>query len=128
VLLYHLRAGVLELEDATVCYSGTLSEGLQNALWELGGAPSEHRTDRLSTAVNNMTDAKEFTARYEALLRDYRMDGQEIQAGKANENGDVQQRHCRLKRAIDQALMLRGSRDLVRSRSTRILCGCCWRS
>jgi hypothetical protein len=84
---------------------------LQNALWELGGAPLEHRTDRLSTAVNNMSDEKEFTARYEALLRHYRMDGQKIQAGKANENGDVEQRHHRLKRAIDQALMLRGSRD-----------------
>ena len=33
-------------------------------LWELGGVPLEHRTDRLSTAVNNMTDEKEFTARY----------------------------------------------------------------
>jgi hypothetical protein len=42
---------------------------LRNALWELGGVPLEHRTDRLSTAVNNMTEAKEFTARYEALLR-----------------------------------------------------------
>lgn len=113
-MLYHFVLAYSNWEDATVCYSESfesLSEGLQNALWELGGAPLEHRTDRLSTAVNNMTDAKEFTARYEALLRHYRMDGQKIQAGKANENGDVEQRHHRLKRAVDQALMLRGSRD-----------------
>jgi hypothetical protein len=113
-LLYHFVLAYSNWEDATVCYSESfesLSEGLQNALWELGGAPLEHRTDRLSTAVNNMTDAKEFTARYEALLRQYRMEGQKIQAGKANENGDVEQRHYRLKRAIDQALLLRGSRD-----------------
>jgi hypothetical protein len=113
-LLYHFVLTSSNWEDATVCYSESfesLSEGLQNALWELGGAPLEHRTDRLSTAVNNMTDEKEFTARYEALLRHYRMDGQKIQAGKANENGDVEQRHHRLKRGIDQALMLRGSRD-----------------
>jgi hypothetical protein len=113
-LLYHFVLAYSNWEDATVCYSESfesLSEGLQNALWVLGGAPLEHRTDRLSTAVNNMSDAKEFTARYEALLRHYRMDGQKIQAGKANENGDVEQRHYRLKRAIDQALMLRGSRD-----------------
>ncbi len=115
-LLYHFVLTYSNWEDATVCYSESfesLSEGLQNALWELGGAPLEHRTDRLSTAVNNMTDEKEFTARYEGLLRHYRMDGQKIQAGRANENGDVEQRHHRLKRAVDQALMLRGSRDFA---------------
>ena len=84
---------------------------MQNALWELGGVPLQHRTDRLSTAVNNMSDEREFTARYEALMRHYRLEGQKIQAGKANENGDVEQRHHRLKRAVEQALMLRGSRD-----------------
>ena len=97
-----------------MCYSESfesLSDGLQNALWELGGVPLEHRTDRMSTAVNNMSEAHEFTARYEALLRHYRMEGQKIQTGKANENGDVEQRHHRLKRAVDQALMLRGSRN-----------------
>ena len=76
--------------------------------------PLEHRTDRMSTAVNNMSDGQEFTARYEALLRHYRLEGQKIQAGKANENGDVEQRHHRLKRAVDQALLLRGSRDFAR--------------
>ena len=113
-LLYHFVLAYSNWEDATVCYSESfesLSEGLQNALWELGGTPVEHRTDRLSTAVNNMTDTKEFTVRYEALLRHCGMVGQKIQAGKANENGDVEQRHYRLKRAIEQALLLRGSRD-----------------
>ena len=28
-----------------------------------------------------------------------------------NENGDIEQRHYRLKESVDQALMLRGSRD-----------------
>lgn len=115
-LLYHFVLAYSNWEDATVCYSESfesLSDGLQNAVWELGGVPLEHRTDRLSTAVNNMSDEKEFTARYEALLRHYRMGGQKIQAGKANENGDVEQRHYRLKRAIGQALLLRGSRDFA---------------
>lgn len=58
-----------------------------------------------------MSDEKEFSIRYEALLRHYRLAGQKIQAGKANENGDVAQRHHRLKRALDQVLPLRGSRD-----------------
>lgn len=115
-LLYHFVLTYSNWEAVTVCYSESfesLSAGLQNALWELGGAPQEHRTDRLSTAVNNMSDDKEFTSRYEALLRHYGLSGQKIQAGKANENGDVEQRHHRLKRAIDQALLLRGSRDFA---------------
>jgi hypothetical protein len=113
-LLYHFVLTYSNWEDATLCYSESfesLSEGLQNALWSLGGAPLGHRTDRLSTAVNNMTDAKEFTSRYESLLRHYRMDGEKIQAGKANENGDIEQRHHRLKRAMEQCLLMRGSRD-----------------
>src|SRR5690606_6423293 len=31
-----------------------LAEGLQNALWTLGGAPAEHRTDSLSAAFRNL--------------------------------------------------------------------------
>ena len=51
----------------------SLSEGLQNALWHLGGVPFEHRIDRMSAAVNNLSDAKEFTQGYEGLLRQYRI-------------------------------------------------------
>ena len=99
-MLYHFVLTYSNWEDATLCYSESfesLSEGMQNAFWELGGVPLRHRTDRLSTAVNNMSDAKEFTSRYEALLRHYRTDGEKIQAGKANENGDIEQRHHRSK-------------------------------
>lgn len=115
-MLYHFVLTYSNWEDVTLCHSESfesLSEGLQNALWELGGVPLEHRTDRLSTAVNNMSNEKEFTARYDALLRHYRLEGQKIQAGKANENGDIEQRHHRLKRAIEQTLLLRGSRDFA---------------
>jgi hypothetical protein len=39
------------------------------------------------------------------------MQGVKGQAGHGNENGDVEQRHRRLKEALDQALLLRGQRD-----------------
>ena len=113
-LLYHFVLTYSNWEDVSLCYSESfesLSDGLQNALWELGGVPLDHRTDRMSLAVNNASDEREFTTRYESLLRHYKMTGQKIQAGKANENGDVEQRHYRLKRAVDQSLLLRGSRD-----------------
>jgi hypothetical protein len=113
-LLYHFVLTYSNWEDVSLCYSESfesLSDGLQNALWELGGVPLDHRTDRMSLAVNNASDEREFTTRYEGLLRHYKMTGQKIQAGKANENGDVEQRHYRLKRAVDQALLLRDSRN-----------------
>jgi hypothetical protein len=113
-LLYHFVLTYSNWEDVSLCYSESfesLSDGLQNALWELGGAPLDHRTDRMSLAVNNASDEREFTTRYEGLLRHYKMTGQKIQAGKANENGDVEQRHYRLKRAVDQSLLLRDGRD-----------------
>ena len=39
------------------------------------------------------------------------MKAQAINARKAHENGDAEQSHNRFKQAVDQALMLRGSRD-----------------
>src|SRR6202521_5867161 len=46
-----------------------LAEGLQNALWALGGVPEQHRSDSLSAAFRNLgAEAKEdLTTRYEAF-------------------------------------------------------------
>jgi hypothetical protein len=115
-LVYHFVLPYSNWETCTVCFSESfesLSEGLQNALWSLGGVPRTHRTDRLSTAVHNTDHPAEFTQRYVALLRHYGLEGAKIQIDKPHENGDVEQRHHRLKRAVDQALMLRGSRDFL---------------
>lgn len=115
-MVYHFVLTYSNWETATICFSESfesLSEGLQNALWELGGVPQRHRTDRLSTAVNNLTEKKEFTQRYEGLMHHYGLLPEKIQAGHANENGDIEQRHHRFKQAVDQALMLRGGRDFA---------------
>ncbi len=112
-LLYHFVLTYSNWETGSVCFSESyesLSSGLQDALWKLGGVPRMHRTDSLSAAVNNLNDREEFTRRYSGLLRHYGMKGSKTQAGKGNENGDVEQRHYRVKQAVDQALMLRGSR------------------
>ena len=113
-LLYHFVLTYSNWETGRVCFSESyesLSWGLQSALWELGGVPRAHRTDRLSAAVNNLSNVEEFTRRYEGLLGHYGLKGEKTQAGRANENGDVEQRHYRLKEALDQWLMLRGSRE-----------------
>jgi hypothetical protein len=116
-LVYHFVLTYSNWETALLCYSESfesLSEGLQNALWELGAVPARHRTDSLSSAVNNMSDGEEFTARYKGLLKYYGLEPERIQVRKANENGDIEQRHHRLKRAVEQELLLRGSRDFAR--------------
>lgn len=113
-LAYHFVLTYSNWEDASICYSESyesLSFGLQNALWRLGGAPKRHRTDSLSSAVNNLSKTEEFTRRYDGLLKHYGIEGQKTQPRKAHENGDVEQSHNRFKRSVDQALMLRGSRD-----------------
>jgi hypothetical protein len=113
-ILYHFVLAYSNWEAGTICFSESfesLSEGLQNALWELGGVVSEHRTDRLTTAVQKASHPEEFTSRYRGLMKHYGLRGRKIQAASPNENGDIEQRHNRLKRAVDQALMLRGSRD-----------------
>jgi hypothetical protein len=116
-LVYHFVLSYSNWETGSICYSESfesLSEGLQKALWELGGVPREHRSDRMSAAVNNLTDRKEFTQAYESLLAHYGLEGQKIQAGRANENGDVEQRHYRFKQAVAQALMMRGHRNFAK--------------
>ena len=113
-LVYHFVLTYSNWETGTICFSESfesLSEGLQNALWELGGVPRTHRTDRLTAAVNNLGDRDLFQQRYRALLAHYGVTPQAIEARKANQNGDVEQSHNRFKQAVDQALMLRGSRD-----------------
>src|SRR4051812_42945582 len=115
-LVYHFVLTYSNWEAGTVCFSESfesLSEGLQNALWELGGVPRRHRTDRLTAAVNTDPQPEMFTRRYQALMAHYGLEAQAIQPRQANQNGDVEQSHHRFKQAVDQALMLRGSRDFA---------------
>lgn len=115
-MVYHFVLTYSNWETGSICFSESfesLSEGLQNGLFELGGAPRTHQSDRMSAAVSNLSERKDFTDRYEALLRHYGMEGRKSQAGKAHEHGDVEQRHHRFKRAVEQALLLRDSRDFA---------------
>jgi hypothetical protein len=46
-------------------------------------------------------------------MRYYRVTHHVIGTGKPNENGDIEQRHYRFKNAVEQSLMLRGSRNFT---------------
>lgn len=114
-MLYHFVLTYSNWESCTLCFSESfesLADGLQNAFWELGGVCLLHRTDRLGACVQpGVEDQETFKRRYKGLLDHYGLTAQAIQAGKGNQNGDVEQSHRQFKRAIEQALMLRGSRD-----------------
>ncbi|HYJ29394.1 MAG TPA: IS21 family transposase [Allosphingosinicella sp.] len=117
--LYHFRLAYSGFEHAHVVLGGesyvALAEGLQNALWALGGAPREHRSDSLSAAFRNLDrDATEdLTRRYDALCAHYGMAPSRNNPGLAHENGAIESAHGHLKKAIDDALLLRGSRDFA---------------
>lgn len=115
-LIYHFVLTYSNWETGTICFSESfesLSEGLQNALWELGGVPLEHKTDQLTAAINKLNNPEEFTSSYNALLKHYGLIGKKTQVRCPNENGDIEQRHNRFKRAIEQKLLLSGGRDFV---------------
>jgi hypothetical protein len=60
-----------------------------------------------------MSNLEEFNQRYAALMKYYGVKPEHTNPASGNENGDVEQSHHRFKRAVDQALMLRGSRDFA---------------
>ncbi len=117
--LYHFRLAFSGWEQAHVVLGGesfvALAEGLQNALWSLGGAPVEHRSDSLSAAFRNLEQdaAADLTERYEALCAHYGMTPTRNNRGVAHENGAIEGPHAHLKRSLQQALLLRGSSDFA---------------
>lgn len=115
--LFHFVLAFSQWEYVEIIESGesfeALSKGLQNALWQAGGVPQEHRTDSLSAAFKNLAQEADFTARYTALLAHYGMVGSRNNRGLSHENGSVESAHRFLKEALDQALLLRGHRDFA---------------
>jgi transposase InsO family protein len=118
-MLYHFRLAYCGWQHAHVVLGGesfvALSEGLQNALWALGAVPEQHRSDSLSAAFRNLNrdEQEDLTRRYEELVRHYGMEPTRNNRGVAHENGAIESPHGHLKKTIEDALLLRGSRDFA---------------
>ncbi len=116
-LLYHFKLAYSRWSYLRVVQGGesfsALAEGLQEALWRLGGSPKEHRTDSLSAAFKNLTKdaASDITQRYEDFWPHYHMKATRNNRGAKHENGSIESPHGHLKKRIGQALLLRGSND-----------------
>jgi hypothetical protein len=101
-MLYHFVLTYSNWESVSLCYSESfesLSQGFQDAIGRLGFVPKRHRTDRLSAAVNNLSETRDFTVRYQGLMDHYGIAMEKIQARHANENGDVESSHRHIKNA-----------------------------
>lgn len=116
-MFYHYRLVYSTWESVAVIQGGesftALAEGLQNALWFSQGTPETHRTDSLSAAYKNCSDKtkEDYTKDYLALCAHYQMQPTRNNKSVAHENGAIESSHGDLKNRVDQALMLRGSRD-----------------
>lgn len=116
-LLFHLVLPYSNWEAVKVCFSESLealAEGMETCLQAIGGVPRIHRTDNLSAAIKELKRAggeREFTEAYRAVLAHFGMSASTNHPGASHQNGDVESAHGQFKRALDQALRLRGHRD-----------------
>ncbi|HYB98975.1 MAG TPA: IS21 family transposase [Candidatus Limnocylindrales bacterium] len=117
-LLFTLTLSFSGRGSVTVAYSESyeaLVHGLQRGLHAFGGSPSFVRMDNMSAATHELrkTGGRALNKRFAGVLDHYVMRATLITAGRAHENGVAEQRNYRVKSAIAQALILRGSRDFV---------------
>lgn len=117
-LLYHFVLPYSNWETGMICFSESyesLLRGFQDAVEKLGRVPQLHRTDNLSAATHDLPGGgREFNERYGGAMAHYGVVPDRNTPGRGHENGDVEQAHHRFKRAVEQALLLRGSRDFER--------------
>lgn len=100
----------------------SLRRGVQAALFQLGRVPSFHQTDNSTAATHRVPKAERetlpgkkraFNVDYLALMRHFEMTPRTTGIGKKEQNGDVEASNGALKRRLEQALLLRGSREFA---------------
>ena len=120
-LLFHFMLPYSRWETVQLCFSESfesLTLGYEKAVWELGYVVKEHRTDNLTAATKAMGGSRrEFTERWQDVMKHYNVIPTTNNIGVSNENGSVEKSHHLLKNAIDQQLLLRGSRDFDSQKS-----------
>ena len=92
-----------------------LVAGLQGALWDLGGVPHVLRHDNLSAATHELarSGGRALNARFAEVLEHYDTQSSRISPGESHENGAVEKANDLLKSAVEQALIIRDSRDFT---------------
>ena len=108
---------------ATVCLSesmAALRRGVQRTLFQLGRVPQFHQTDNSTAATHRIPDGKKvffeggkrpFNEEYLVLMKHFGMTPRTTEIGAKEQNGDVEASNGAVKRRLEQALLVRGSRD-----------------
>jgi hypothetical protein len=114
-MLCHFVLPYSNWEWVTVCFSESflaLKQGVQSALFRLGRRPQWHQTDNSTAATHRPSKGnRKFNDDYAALMNHLGMKPRTIAIGKKEQNGDVEAANGALRRRLEQALLLRGSRD-----------------
>jgi hypothetical protein len=116
-ILYHFRLSYSGWSYVKVIQGGesipALLEGLQEAIWRVGGSPKEHRTDSLSSAYKNIhkNAQDDLTKSYEEFCDHYTMTPTRNNKGVSHENGSIESPHGHVKKRMAQALLLRGDNN-----------------
>jgi transposase InsO family protein len=92
--------------------------GLQSTLVKLGYLPEYHQTDNSGAATYQISSAETGSGRaynpgYLELLDHYGLKPRTIHVGCPQQNGDIEATNGGLKQALEQHLLLRGSRDFA---------------
>ena len=116
---------------ATPCQSESmvaLREGVQNAFFRLGAVPTHHQTDNSTAATHEIggvaaaidadantgkKDGRAFNSEYLELMAHLSMKPRTTGIGEKEQNGSIEATNGALKSALEQHLLLRGSRDFL---------------
>ena len=111
---------------ASICLSESIASirhGVQRALFQLGRVPLYHQTDNSTAATHRIPDGKKvigegsgkrpFNEEYLAIMRHFGMTARTTEVGAKEQNGDIEASNGVLKRSLNQALLVRGSRDFA---------------
>lgn len=123
-LLIHSVLPYSNWEWGTVAQSESLvaiTRAFQAAVQELGYVASAHQTDNTTAATHDLKAMSQdadradsgrfYNADYRALLDHYGVEPRTTHLDSPDENGDIEAANGALKRAVEQHLLLRGSRD-----------------
>jgi hypothetical protein len=117
-LLIHCVLPYSNWEWGAVAQSESLlafQRGLQSSLLKLGYVPRYHQTDNSSAVTYQVRGGKggqrAYNQGYLDLLTHFGLKPRAIAVGSPEQNGDIEAANGKLKRALGQHLLLRGSRD-----------------
>lgn len=104
--------GAIAQSESLLAYQ----RALQQSLFKLGAVPRYHQTDNASAVtyqVRGNKGERAYNPGYLALLDHFGFKPRTIHVGCPEQNGDIEASNGSLKRALEQHLLLRGSRDFA---------------